>query len=231
MPIPALASMAKKAGISIDKAEKYWDKAKEIAKKADHEKDYDYIMGIVKKMMKLESITVEDLMDAPELHMFVPARGAMFPPPSPYVPRQISASKLIEDVANGEDAFRVVRGLTEVSPIEVKQVAKEIAQKFGGKVAGSKAGWGTDVAKIAKNKFGAVCDWLKSQGYEDVSTKSVYRQLIIHLGKKAKVYAKGKVTVRVADVDEVPDYQQIDPKTSQPKMVGVKDLMISVLYN
>lgn len=56
MPAPALASMAKKSGMSIDKAEKIWDMAKSQAAKQGHKEDFAYIMGIVKKAMKVESL-------------------------------------------------------------------------------------------------------------------------------------------------------------------------------
>jgi alpha-L-fucosidase len=55
MPSNVLASLAKQAGVSLDKAEEYWDRAKEQAAKQGHKDDYAYIVGIVKKMLGLES--------------------------------------------------------------------------------------------------------------------------------------------------------------------------------
>lgn len=51
MPTPALAAMAKNAGVSLADAERYWDDAKKLAKDQGRANDYAYIMGIVKKRM------------------------------------------------------------------------------------------------------------------------------------------------------------------------------------
>jgi hypothetical protein len=40
MPSNVLASLAKQAGVSLDKAEEYWDRAKEQAAKQGHKDDY-----------------------------------------------------------------------------------------------------------------------------------------------------------------------------------------------
>jgi hypothetical protein len=95
-----LQSMAKKAGISKEKAEEYWKKAKEIAAKAgrDPEKtkkdgDWAYVTGIVKKMMKLE---------------WVEFPKPQFPMPPPYAPPVFTAAKLIDDVVDGQDAAQVI---------------------------------------------------------------------------------------------------------------------------
>jgi hypothetical protein len=60
MPTPALKSLADKAGISMDKAEKYWEKAKQLASEEGHEEEYDYITGIVKKMMGISESKLAD---------------------------------------------------------------------------------------------------------------------------------------------------------------------------
>ena len=60
MPNKTLIAMAKKAGISTNKAEEYWSRAKEIYKKRIHnipedlwtDRDWAYVMGIVKEMIK-----------------------------------------------------------------------------------------------------------------------------------------------------------------------------------
>lgn len=62
MPTPVLKSLAKKAGVSMDRAEKLWANAKKVAKKAGKDKDYAYITGIWKKSAKLESRTDEDIL-------------------------------------------------------------------------------------------------------------------------------------------------------------------------
>ena len=53
MPAPSIKAIAKQAGLSVDKIEKYWEKAKEIALKKFAETDtayWPYVMGIVKNM-------------------------------------------------------------------------------------------------------------------------------------------------------------------------------------
>jgi hypothetical protein len=92
---------------------------------------------------------------------------------------------------------------------------------MGGKVHGSKAGWGTDVSGIAKSKAGVLAAWLKSRGFKDVSKQKTYRQLIAHLGDKAWVYTKNNVTVRFANVDEI----LIGTKPTKQK-----NLVVNVLY-
>lgn len=54
MPTPALKALAKKAGTSLSRAEKLWDKAKEKAAEAGKAGDWAYITGIVKRMMGVE---------------------------------------------------------------------------------------------------------------------------------------------------------------------------------
>jgi len=53
MPSNIVKSFAKKTGKSVAKVEKLWDKAKAIGAKEGHKEDYDYIVGILKKMLKL----------------------------------------------------------------------------------------------------------------------------------------------------------------------------------
>jgi hypothetical protein len=63
MPLPMLKILADKAGVSVDKAEEYWNRAKEQAAKNNHKDDYPYIVGIIKKMLGIskESRVVEIL--------------------------------------------------------------------------------------------------------------------------------------------------------------------------
>lgn len=139
----------------------------------------------------------------------------------------MNTQSLIERVLSGSDPNHLIGcvGLTEGSPQDAKMIAKAIAGHAGGTVTGSKSGWGTDVAKISKGKAHAVMGFLKKQGFEDVSSESVYRQLIKHLGSNAWVLtnkARG-VTVRIADVDEMPNvHGEVEP---------VKDLVVNVLYD
>ena len=55
MPIAALKSMAKKAGVSLEKAEKYWKDAREGASAQGKKENWPYVMSIVKKRLKLDS--------------------------------------------------------------------------------------------------------------------------------------------------------------------------------
>lgn len=56
MPVPALKSMAKRAGVSLSNAEEKWKQAKKEATKQGKGSNYAYITGIVKKMLKVESL-------------------------------------------------------------------------------------------------------------------------------------------------------------------------------
>lgn len=53
MPAPLVKSLAAKAGVSADEAEKRWDKAKARAKEQSREGEYDYVTGIFKRMLGL----------------------------------------------------------------------------------------------------------------------------------------------------------------------------------
>jgi len=58
MPAPALQSLADKAGVSMDRAEELWKKAEGIVKKeypkVKDDRFYALVMGILKKMLKLD---------------------------------------------------------------------------------------------------------------------------------------------------------------------------------
>lgn len=54
MPAPAVASLAKKAGVSKDEAERRWSKAKKRAEEEGRKEDWQYVMGIFKKMLGLK---------------------------------------------------------------------------------------------------------------------------------------------------------------------------------
>ena len=62
MPTPYIKKMAKKHKISVGKSEKYWDRAKESAKKQGKEDNYALITTIYQKMIK-ESTLLEFLED------------------------------------------------------------------------------------------------------------------------------------------------------------------------
>lgn len=54
MPSPMIKSFADKSDMTEKEVEVLWDKAKTIAKENGKPEDYDYIVGILKKMLKLE---------------------------------------------------------------------------------------------------------------------------------------------------------------------------------
>lgn len=64
MPSQTLKSLASRAGVSANKAERYWEDAKKqarkqnIYKKDDEDRYYKYVMGIVKR--RLESADADD---------------------------------------------------------------------------------------------------------------------------------------------------------------------------
>lgn len=60
MPAPVLKAMAKKAGITLPRAEKLWKMAKKQAKEQGRDEDYAYVMGIFKKAAKVESVDIID---------------------------------------------------------------------------------------------------------------------------------------------------------------------------
>ena len=65
MPSNIIKSFADKTGKSESEVEKLWDKAKEIADESNHKEDYDYIVGILKKMLKLneDKMRFRDLLE------------------------------------------------------------------------------------------------------------------------------------------------------------------------
>ena len=71
MPTNALKDMAKKAGVSIQKAEKLWNEAKDAADKKGLNPEGDgywaYIVGTVKNMLGVESIDLLKLGYSPKV--------------------------------------------------------------------------------------------------------------------------------------------------------------------
>lgn len=53
MPAPIIKSFAEKSGKTEKEVEELWDKAKEIAKESNRDEDYAYIVGILKKMLRI----------------------------------------------------------------------------------------------------------------------------------------------------------------------------------
>lgn len=72
MPSTALKHLAKKADVSIDRAEHLWHKAKDIVNKEygkDHKGYWGLVMGITKKMMGLrEGLTFSEYLLAESDH-------------------------------------------------------------------------------------------------------------------------------------------------------------------
>jgi len=55
MPANIIKALARKAGVSVSSVEDKWNQAKAAAKKQGRGDDYQYIVGILKKMLKLEN--------------------------------------------------------------------------------------------------------------------------------------------------------------------------------
>lgn len=53
MPASIIKSFAEKSGKSEKEVEELWNKAKEIASENNQDNNYDYIVGILKKMLKI----------------------------------------------------------------------------------------------------------------------------------------------------------------------------------
>jgi len=53
MPANIIKSFSEKSGKSEQEVEQLWNKAKEKAAQGGHEEDYDYIVGILKKMLSI----------------------------------------------------------------------------------------------------------------------------------------------------------------------------------
>jgi len=60
MPTATLSSIAKKAGVSLKQAEKVWEKAKSLAKEQGNDPEdenfYAAVVGILKKILKVETV-------------------------------------------------------------------------------------------------------------------------------------------------------------------------------
>lgn len=57
MPANVVKSVSSKCGMSKEDAEKIWKDAKKVAADEDQKEEYDYIMGIFKKMVGKECAT------------------------------------------------------------------------------------------------------------------------------------------------------------------------------
>jgi hypothetical protein len=55
MPTTQLKALAKESDESLPDVEKLWDEAKAAAEEEGHEKDYPYIMGILRKMLGIKT--------------------------------------------------------------------------------------------------------------------------------------------------------------------------------
>ena len=61
MPSSVVKSFSKKTNKSVKEVEKLWHRAKELAAEQGHTEEYDYITGILKRMLKLENISFSDI--------------------------------------------------------------------------------------------------------------------------------------------------------------------------
>ena len=61
MPANLIKKLAKEKGKTVEEVEVLWDKAKEVAKEHGHDKNWAYIVGILKKMLGIEEDTATTL--------------------------------------------------------------------------------------------------------------------------------------------------------------------------
>lgn len=66
MPLPYLDKVSKETGISMDKLEDYWNKAKEIALKDEMISNYAYVTGIFKKIANIKDKKFNEYFDSQE---------------------------------------------------------------------------------------------------------------------------------------------------------------------
>ena len=59
MPANVIKSFASKSNKSVANVEKLWDKAKAQAAEQGRSKDYAYIVGILKSMLKIEGMSID----------------------------------------------------------------------------------------------------------------------------------------------------------------------------
>ena len=69
MPAALVKSFAKKTGKTVAAVEKLWNKAKELAKKAGRAKDFAYITGILKRMLRIESTELGEATASPDVSL------------------------------------------------------------------------------------------------------------------------------------------------------------------
>jgi hypothetical protein len=60
VPASLIRSFANRYNKSTEEVEKLWTKAKFIAKDSDMEDNYKYAVGILKRMLKLETLTFKE---------------------------------------------------------------------------------------------------------------------------------------------------------------------------
>ena len=66
MPTPYLQKLHDEHGIPIEKLEAYWARAKEIAKKSNHEENYPVITTIFKNMLSMSLESTSDAFHDPK---------------------------------------------------------------------------------------------------------------------------------------------------------------------
>ncbi len=64
-------SFAEKSGKSEAEVEKLWDEAKKSAEEQGHKEDYDYIVSILKNMLKLNESNITDIQEIREYVMYL----------------------------------------------------------------------------------------------------------------------------------------------------------------
>jgi hypothetical protein len=114
MPAGQIKSFAKKSGKSEAEVEKLWDKAKELAADQGHKDDYDYVAGILKKMLKLEDTQTGDVAK-PDVPLAAPVEprcpDGHGPYGCPYFDVEDSATfnKMLDRRAKGEHWKKIIQ--------------------------------------------------------------------------------------------------------------------------
>jgi len=115
MPAAVVKSLAKKAGVSVDKAEGLWSKAKAAASAQGHKDEFDYITGVFKRMLGLKESTGNLVLEA--------TVSSMIP--------TVSAPLSIVGPFTDEDRKLLVKRLQTIFPGATDEAIEQLV--FGGK--------------------------------------------------------------------------------------------------
>lgn len=125
MPASMIPSFAKKTGKSETEVERLWHKAKGLAAEQGHSEEYDYIVGILKRMLKInESDEVETLEESTqvELELFKKITGKLTIADVSTLKR---VAKILDDVEDVSESILEDTHSTEL-------VTEEVQSDFNG---------------------------------------------------------------------------------------------------